>query len=301
MSFNLATFKTRALTAIVFVLVMLAGLLYNKWSFLALFSIINFGCWIEYQKLVGLIDKDYQQIGPLHKYGVIVMGWGLMWWMADHRYQFGDIGVAFIGWSLFWIGLIGFIVSEMLLTKKFTPKLWAHSLLGMIYISLSWGLMMRLYNMEMPGNPRYNIMDGEFFLHGSWLLKVTIPVVLIASIWINDTMAYVVGSFIGKTPLSPISPKKTWEGTIGGALLAVLAVTLTGFYACGYPVKPLLVISITAAVAGTLGDLFESKLKRLAGVKDSGQIMPGHGGFLDRFDSLLVATTILWILFYFLY
>jgi phosphatidate cytidylyltransferase len=112
-------------------------------------------------------------------------------------------------------------------------------------------------------------------------------------------MAYVVGSFIGKTPLSPISPKKTWEGTIGGAILAVLAVTLIGHYAWEFPVKALLIISITAAVAGTLGDLFESKLKRLAGVKDSGRIMPGHGGFLDRFDSLLVATTVLWIIFYF--
>jgi phosphatidate cytidylyltransferase len=300
MPFNIATFKTRALTAVVFVIVMLAGLLYNKWSFLALFSIIHFGCWIEYQKLVGLIDKDYQQISPLHKYGVIVMGWGLMLWLAGDRFHFGDLSIAFIGWSLLWIGLIGFIVSEMLLAKKINPKLWAHSLLGLVYISLSWGLMMRLYNMEMPGDPRYNLVGGEFIQTG-WVPYVTIPVLLIASIWINDTMAYVVGSFIGKHPLSSISPKKTWEGTIGGALLAILAVTLIGFYACGFPVKALLVISVTAAIAGTLGDLFESKLKRLAGVKDSGQIMPGHGGFLDRFDSLLVATTVLWILFYFLY
>jgi phosphatidate cytidylyltransferase len=299
MAFNLATFRTRALTAVVFVVVMLVGLLYNQWSFLTLFSIIHFGCWIEYQKLVGLIDKDYQQIGPLHKYGVIILGWGLMLWMTSDSFHFGNTSVAFIGWSLLWVGLIAFIVSEMILAKKINPKLWAHSLLGLVYISLSWGLMMRLYGMEMPTNNGKIVLifagggDPGYF---AW----TIPVLFIASIWINDTMAYVVGSFIGKTPLSSISPKKTWEGTIGGAILAVLAVSLIGYYAWDFPLAKLLIISVTGVVAGTFGDLFESKLKRLAGVKDSGQIMPGHGGFLDRFDSLLVATTVLWIVFYFM-
>lgn len=147
--------------------------------------------------------------------------------------------------------------------------------------------MMRLY-----GNLQGTVLDAA-----AWML----PVLLIASIWINDTMAYIVGSFIGKTPFSPVSPKKTWEGTIGGALLAVLIVTLTGYYAMHFSVKVLLMISITAAVTGTIGDLLESKLKRLAGVKDSGSIMPGHGGFLDRFDSLLLATTAVWIVLYLFY
>ncbi len=122
-----------------------------------------------------------------------------------------------------------------------------------------------------------------------------IPLVIIASIWINDTMAYIVGSLIGKTPLSPISPKKTWEGTIGGIILSVVVVTLIGvFWMNGEP-KDFIAISLISAIAGTFGDLFESKLKRMAGVKDSGQIMPGHGGFLDRFDSLLVAVPFIWI------
>ena len=287
MAFNLQTFKTRALTAVVFVLVMLGGLLWNQWSFLILFSIIHFGCWIEYQKLVGLIDAEYQQIKPLHKYGVMLIGWGMMLWMTDTSYHLGTISVAVIGWSMFWIGIILFIVSELILTKNIKPRLWAHSIMGLVYISLSWALMMRLWN-----NMNGTVVDSY-----AWMM----PVLLIASIWINDTMAYVVGSFIGKTPLSPISPKKTWEGTIGGAILAVLVVTLIGFYTLHFPVKALLMISITAVVAGTAGDLVESKLKRLAGVKDSGQIMPGHGGFLDRFDSLLLATTVVWVVFYFFY
>lgn len=288
MAFNVQTFKTRALTAVVFVVVMLGAILWNQWSFLALFSVVQFGCWTEYQKLVGLIDPAYrQQINPVHRYGVMLIGWGLVLYLTGAPFHIGGIRVALLGWSLFWIGLLAFVISEMLLNKNISPKLWAHSALGLCYISLSCGMMMRLY-----GN-----LDDRVFSGPAW----TLPVVLIASIWINDTMAYIVGSFIGRTPLSPISPKKTWEGTAGGAILAVAVVTLAGHYWLDLPQKALLLISVTAAVTGTLGDLFESKLKRMAGVKDSGQIMPGHGGFLDRFDSLLVATTCVWIVFYFAY
>lgn len=287
MAFNLQTFKTRALTAVVFVLVMLTCLLWNQWSFLVLFSVVHFGCWVEYQKLVGLIDADYQQIGPFHRYGIMLSGWGFVLWKTSNSYLLGSFALHDIGWWLFSIGFLVFVVSEFMLGRKINPKLWAHSMLGFVYISLSWGLMMRLY-----GNLNQTVLSGE-----NWLL----PVLLIAAIWINDTMAYLVGSFIGKTPLSPVSPKKTWEGTIGGALLAVGVVVPLGFYAFHFAILPLVIISLTAAVAGTTGDLFESKLKRLAGVKDSGQIMPGHGGFLDRFDSLLLATPVLWLIFYCIY
>lgn len=125
-----------------------------------------------------------------------------------------------------------------------------------------------------------------------------LPCAIIFSIWINDTMAYVVGSFIGKTPLSKISPKKTWEGTIGGAILCIGIITLLGAtlpLAKVIAVKHWFMIALLAAVFGSLGDLLESKIKRTAGVKDSGNFMPGHGGFLDRFDSLLIATPAVWI------
>ena len=287
MAFNLQTFRTRAITAIVFAMVMLFGLLWNQWSFLVLFSVIHVGCWIEYQKLVGLIDKDYREIGPLHQYGILFAGWGLQLWMTNESYQIGRISIHVAGWWIFSIGFLVFVMDEFLLGKKFTPRLWGYSILGLVYISLSWGLMMRLWS-----NLHQTVFAGE-----NWLM----PVLLIASIWINDTMAYLVGSFIGKKSLSPVSPQKTWEGTIGGAILAVLVVVLTGFYVFHLSIKPLLLISITAAIAGTAGDLFESRLKRLAGIKDSGRIMPGHGGFLDRFDSLLVATIVVWIVFYLFY
>jgi phosphatidate cytidylyltransferase len=129
----------------------------------------------------------------------------------------------------------------------------------------------------------------------NWLIASNkiLPILLILCLWINDTMAYLVGSLIGKTPLSSISPKKTWEGTLGGAVLCVALITV--FFKPVLPWKDLLVIASIAAIAGTAGDLLESKLKRMARVKDSGRLMPGHGGFLDRFDSLLVATPFVWL------
>ena len=111
-------------------------------------------------------------------------------------------------------------------------------------------------------------------------------------------MAYIVGSFIGKTPLSAVSPKKTWEGTIGGALLCVVTISILGStigLAKSISTFHWVMMASVCAVFGTLGDLLESKMKRLAGVKDSGQIMPGHGGFLDRFDSMLMTAPFIYL------
>ena len=120
------------------------------------------------------------------------------------------------------------------------------------------------------------------------------PLAVIFSIWVNDTMAYIVGSLIGKTPLSKISPKKTWEGTVGGMILAIIIMGVIAWLA-NYEVVPVIIIAAISSAVGTLGDLLESKLKRMAEVKDSGNIMPGHGGFLDRFDSLLLAIPAVWL------
>lgn len=279
MAFNLQTFKTRALTAVVFVIVMLAGLLTNQWTFFLLFTVIHFGCWAEFQKLIGLIDPEYKTITPFHRYGVMLLGWGFMLWMTNNYYPIGNFYLSEIGFWLMLIAAITLPLTEVLLSKQMNLKLIAHSIFGLLYISLAWGAMIDIRN------------NGILFNLG-WV----IPIVLIASIWINDTMAYIVGSFIGKTPFSKISPKKTWEGTLGGAILAVAIVTLVGYFAFGMnDYISLIVISSIAAIAGTAGDLLESKLKRMAGVKDSGQIMPGHGGFLDRFDSLLLATPFVWL------
>lgn len=138
--------------------------------------------------------------------------------------------------------------------------------------------------------------EGDRLVTESW--SPLIPIAIIFSIWINDTMAYIVGSLIGKTPFSKISPKKTWEGTAGGAILCVVVIAILGAVipaAQSVSVKHWIAIGAICAVFGTLGDLLESKLKRMANVKDSGSFMPGHGGFLDRFDSLLLAAPAVWL------
>lgn len=283
MAFNVATFKTRALTAVIFVVVMLVGLLWNAWSFLLLFSIIHFGCWYEFQRLIAQIDPGYKDISVFHKWGVVLAGYGLMLWMTVDKFTILSFRLDELGWWFLLIGAFVIPIGEILFSKNFSLTSILYSIAGLLYISFSWGCMMQL--------------RGDDFLNLGWLL----PILLIASIWINDTMAYIVGSFIGKTLLSPISPKKTWEGTIGGAILCMVVVTLVGYFALGMSdYVSLIVVSGIAAVIGTLGDLLESKLKRLAGIKDSGNFMPGHGGFLDRFDSLLLATPFVWAYFSFI-
>jgi phosphatidate cytidylyltransferase len=296
MAFNLQTFRTRALTAILFVVVMLAGLLWNKWSFLLLFSIIHFGCWFEYQKLVGFIDKGYQNINPFHKYGIMIGGYGLMLFFTADWYISSNVSLHSIGWMLMLAGFLLVPISELLFSKHFNFKYIAHSIFGLVYISLSWALLLHLRSgaMWMPHN------GEDTFTNISTLLArisgYAVPLIIIGSIWINDTMAYIVGSLIGKTPLSAISPKKTWEGTVGGIILAVGVMWALGYLSQSSSPWLWGIIAAVAAVAGTFGDLLESKLKRLANVKDSGSFMPGHGGFLDRFDSLLLATPFVWLL-----
>ncbi|MGN6354175.1 MAG: phosphatidate cytidylyltransferase, partial [Parafilimonas sp.] len=138
----------------------------------------------------------------------------------------------------------------------------------------------------------------EGMIFGSFFgldMGLVLPLVLIITLWINDTMAYLVGSAVGKTPLTSISPKKTWEGTIGGVVLAVVTITAFGQIFLNADIVQLGIISTLICITGIFGDLFESSLKRKAGIKDSGNILPGHGGFLDRFDSLLFATVFVWL------
>ncbi|HVW61270.1 MAG TPA: phosphatidate cytidylyltransferase [Puia sp.] len=290
MALNPTIFKTRTLTAAVFVIVMLAGLLWNEWSFFILFSIIHFGAWHEYQRLIAGIDGQYATISPLHRYGVMIAGWCLMWYFTNEGYRIGTLSFHVIGW---WTGLVFLFVlplGEIIFTRVLNVRNILYSAAGLVYISLSLALLTHIRTMFYG-----NIVS----FWGSLLVLI-----IIGSIWINDTMAYIVGSLIGKTPFSKISPKKTWEGTLGGIILAVVVIGVIGFFFTrrvnggltdwGW-ILQWAVIAAIAAVTGTAGDLLESKLKRMAGVKDSGHIMPGHGGFLDRFDSLLVATPFVWL------
>ena len=113
-------------------------------------------------------------------------------------------------------------------------------------------------------------------------------------LWTYDTMAYVCGRLLGRHIIWPeISPKKTWEGAVGGLVFTMLLAVLMGYYAEGLTIFQWIGFGLIAVIAGTLGDFLESYLKRSAGVKDSGKILPGHGGVLDRIDSLLLSVPFL--------
>lgn len=279
MAFNWQIFRTRALTAIFFVVVMMVGLLWSRWSFFILFSFVHFGAWLEYQSLIKRISKDYRTITPIHRYGFMIAGWCLLLFFTNQELQLFDAHLTTIGW---WLGLAFLIVLPLLIlieAKSLFIKNIGYSVFGLLYISLPLGLLTDLRN---------------HWIEEEYGLNMIIPLLIIFSIWINDTMAYIVGSLIGKTPFSSISPKKTWEGTIGGILLSVVVMCAIAYFTDKLSLVHTASIALLASISGTYGDLFESKLKRMAGVKDSGHIMPGHGGFLDRFDSLLFAATIVW-------
>lgn len=279
MAFNWTTFRTRTATALIFVVVMAAGLFYNRWSFFLLFSLVHFGCWWEYARLVELKDADYRQRTSFHKYGVMLAGWCMLLYFTNDELRIGSFRLHEAGW---WLGLcFAFLLPmmELLLARQVLVKSIGYSLGGLLYISLPLALLIDLRN---------------HWIEEDYRLSLAVPLLVIFSLWINDTMAYIVGSAIGRTPLSKISPKKTWEGTVGGIVLTVVTIALLAHYTGRVPVVHAGVMALLAAVAGTYGDLFESKLKRMACVKDSGAIMPGHGGFLDRFDSLLFAAVVVW-------
>ena len=282
---NSQVFRTRALTALVFVAVMLAGLLWDQWSFFILFSVIHWGCWLEYRQLIKRIDPSYEQISSFHAYGVMLAGWSLMLFCAGTTYEVGGIALHAVGLFLCLIFAFALPLTEILFSRQFNLKHIGYSGMGLLYISLSWALMISIRSIGevwISGNNRHIEMGR------------VLPLIIIFSIWINDTMAYITGSLIGKTPFSSVSPKKTIEGTIGGIILCIAAMGLLAYYTA-LPAIHVCAIAAIAAIAGTAGDLLESKLKRMAGVKDSGKIMPGHGGFLDRFDSLLLATPVAWL------
>lgn len=256
---NWNTFFTRTGTAIIFAVIMLAGLLGQPALFFALFAIVQFLAIKEYFSLM-------QKINPGQEYSFLQQAFihlfGVLFSIYCSRFFSCTLSLMPI-----LVCLPAIILLQESLSKKGDVSKAFQALGALIYICLPIGLLL--------------VMREKSLL---------LPLGLILLIWINDTMAYIVGSFIGKTPFSSISPKKTWEGTIGGALLTIIAAGIWGYFSEYYSIQDWIFLSLCASIAGTLGDLFESKLKRLAGVKDSGSFMPGHGGALDRFDSLLIAT-----------
>ncbi len=186
------------------------------------------------------------------------------------------------------IGVLFLIFVIAIFTKNEKPvQDVAYTVAGIIYVGIPFALLNRVsWMQEGINNGKIPGCDYNFHL-------ILGPILLI---WASDTFAYLVGSLIGKRKLyERISPGKTWEGTIGGGVLTLASAYIFAGWFPEIAFVHWLVISALVVVFGTLGDLFESLLKRQAGIKDSGKIMPGHGGILNRFDSLIFVTPFVYL------
>jgi phosphatidate cytidylyltransferase len=147
-----------------------------------------------------------------------------------------------------------------------------------VYTALPFALLYSLGNMGDTGT-----YQGE------------IPLAMFIFVWVNDTGAYLTGRAMGKSKMfERVSPNKTWEGTIGGVIFAGVAGYVISMYVEAYSPLIWTILGVVAGIMATIGDLIESRFKRQLGIKDSGNIIPGHGGILDRFDSIIIVAPTIW-------
>ena len=180
------------------------------------------------------------------------------------------------------ITLIYLMVAELYLKQEDPVHDWAYTMMSQLYIALPFSLLSVLAFRSVGSDIVY-----------TWHVPLSVFVFL----WINDTGAYICGSLLGKHKLFPrISPGKSWEGSIGGGILVMAVAVLIWYLTEQYNMNDLQLsaiewagLGLTVVIFGTWGDLIESLFKRTLGIKDSGNILPGHGGMLDRFDSSLLA------------
>ena len=258
-------FLQRFITALLFAAVMLTGIWWGNFLFLALFTLIAGLASLELLNLLLPVGQPgYFWRKPLG----IVLG------LAPHLYQSLCL---LAGLAPNWTA--AFLAAMLILSGLFILELFAAAPRPFDNVAR---LALVIAYIGLP----IALLDWIAFRGGSY--DLTLPLGLLLLTWISDTAAYLVGSRFGRGLLFPrISPKKTWEGTVGGGLLTIglslLFAELLGELSSGqWAVLALLVV-----IFGSLGDLVESMLKRSRGVKDSGTLLPGHGGVLDRFDAFI--------------
>lgn len=254
--------KPRLFSAVIGALIIILSVLWNKWGYFAVFLGIScFTIW-EFYRLMRL-----QSFLPIRFLGISI---------GALLFIFMFLIEAELLPSEYYVAL--FPLASFVFLIKLYKKSDVHPFinialfyLGLLYVALPFALINILvfYN----GSYHYDILLGLLFLT-----------------WANDVGAYFTGILFGRTKLfERISPKKSWEGSIGGAAFAVVTAVVIGLYFDGLNEIEWISVAIIVVIAGTYGDLVESHFKRSIQIKDSGTIIPGHGGFLDRFDSLLIA------------
>ena len=269
-------FITRTLTSIVFVVVLVGCILWHPLAYAVLFGAITAMTAWEFCTIVNRhadlqVNKLITTISCVYLF-LAVMGYNLN--MAGSE--------AFIPYL---VSIIYLMVSELYFDNKNSIYNWAFAMMCQMYVAIPFASINALAFIAVP------MGYGEYESVYNPVLVLSVFIFL----WCNDAGAYCVGSLLGKHKLFPrISPAKSWEGSIGGGIIAILASQLI---ACYDPTGALGDVSYikwaglaaTVVIFGTWGDLVESLMKRQLGIKDSGNILPGHGGMLDRFDSSLIA------------
>ena len=181
------------------------------------------------------------------------------------------------------VSIIYLMVAELYLKNEDPIHDWAYTMMAQLYIALPFSLL--------------NTLAFHLTPQGLVTYDAVLPLSVFVFLWMNDTGAYLCGSLLGKHKLFPrISPGKSWEGSIGGGILVIAIAVLVWYLTEQYQLNQLGLsalewagLGLTVVIFGTWGDLVESLFKRTLGIKDSGNILPGHGGMLDRFDSSLLA------------
>ena len=254
-------FFIRTLTAGAFVAILLGCTFYGQLSFSILFLVITILGLLEFYSLVEKANaKPLKIIGTA--IGALFFAANSAVCMNVFKYQMLLIFIPII--------FLVFII-ELFLKKENPFANIAFTILGILYVALPFSLLN--YILTYSGNYSYQLLFGVFFI-----------------LWSNDSGAYLAGVTMGKHKIFPrVSPKKSWEGSIGGTIASfIVAYIISGWYTSIQFVDWMIIAAILV-VMGTLGDFVESLFKRSVDIKDSGNILPGHGGILDRFDSLIMA------------
>ncbi len=265
-------FFRRTLTGAWIVIFVLGGYWLHPVSFFLAGLIMLVGSQYEYYRITGNTGTRPQMIP-----GIIT---GISGYVLATLCAAGKIPMKFL---LLIIPMFAVIMIIELYRKQEKPfDSLAHTFFSLIYTVIPFSLF--------PFSAFNHEGIGTLLPHGELIFSPGIVVGFFLLIWANDTGAYLIGVTLGKHRLfERISPKKSWEGFIGGVILAAaVSWMLSGWLGVVSPVK-WIIISLIVSITGTFGDLVESMLKRSAGIKDSGNIMPGHGGFLDRFDSAVMS------------
>jgi phosphatidate cytidylyltransferase len=260
---------TRTVTGIVLVLIMLTAILAGQYSFVVLFLVILAGGLIEF---LNLYKQSEIKPNKWLSYLISFLLFGTSFFVAK--------GIIEAKYFLIMFPLLLLILGSELYRNKQKPiENIAVTIFGIVYLALPLALINFLVFPEIiPGN----------------VYSPKLLIALFILIWTYDSGAYLFGVSIGKHRLfERISPKKSWEGAIGGTLTAVLVANIISGYIPEIQIIHWIAISILIVVSSTFGDLTESMFKRYFQIKDSGQILPGHGGILDRFDSLLFAVPVI--------